>query len=154
MGALLSHLQFYDVPCVSVASAAFHLMKAGVEAFKVSLALFVKHMKTGHVLAVKWPLWAFSNISIPIICRLKSMCAPLLMWAGRLPKRKSRHHIMQHLLPPAPLHALLLPLAGSGAGAKYSRNDPRLLNIPPAMIPGNTETNTLMCVMQVRSANR
>lgn len=72
--------------------------------------------------------------------------APLLRAVGEVQ--------LQRLLPPVPLHTLLLPLAGIEAGTNYSRNDSRLPEFPSAMIPGNRETHTLVCAMQVRSAQK
>lgn len=55
----------------------------------------------------------------------------------------------QRLLPPAALQALLLPVAGGASDPSFRRADPRLAGLPPPMIPGNFETRTMACAMQV-----
>lgn len=70
----------------------------------------------------------------------EALVAPLLRAVGEVQA--------QRLLPPAVLQALLLPLAGD-TDLAYMRDDARLSGLPPPMIPGNHETRTIMCAMQV-----
>lgn len=70
----------------------------------------------------------------------EALAAPLLRAVGEVQA--------QRLLPPAVLQALLLPLAGDN-DSRYTRDDARLSGLPPPMIPGNHDTRTIMCAMQV-----
>lgn len=75
----------------------------------------------------------------------EALAAPLLRAAGEVQA--------QRLLPPDVLAALLLPAVGEGSGGEggsYSRQDPRVPELPPPMLPGSHERRTIMCAMQVR----
>lgn len=41
--------------------------------------------------------------------------------------------------------------AAAGVVQRSRRDDPRLAGLPPPMIPGNTESPTTVCAMQVRA---
>ena len=73
----------------------------------------------------------------------EALAAPLLRAVGEVQA--------QRLLPPSVLAAMLLPIAAAGnsSGTAYSRADPRLMEPPPPMIPGNFEKRTLVCAMPV-----
>lgn len=73
----------------------------------------------------------------------EALAAPLLRAVGEVQA--------QRLLPPSVLAAMLLPIAtaGNSSDTAYSRADPRLVEPPPPMIPGNFEKRTLLCAMPV-----
>ena len=52
-----------------------------------------------------------------------------------------------------PLQRAVGEEAAANSGARFTRRqDARLAGVPPPMIPGNTESPTTVCAMQVRVA--
>lgn len=125
---LHTSLQFYDVPSVSLAAAVYHLMAAGVDAFKVQtarLAFAAKHFFPG----ISQHL-SLKPAAISVTCRLKSMCGPQLTWAGSMPKRKSSRCISTQMGKFGQLHVIstgaAMQLEQPGSTPTYTQFEPSL----------------------------
>jgi palmitoyltransferase len=143
---LSTFARFYDVTSISVAAAAWRLMVAGVDGFKLDkyAAGSGIHPTNPNLLAKgdERALYFYADRVHPSDTGHKvlaeTLAAPLLRAVGEV-------QALQRL-PPAVLQALLLP--PSGGGGSYIRRDERVLEIPPPMLPGNQEQRTLICALQ------
>ncbi|PRW61459.1 hypothetical protein C2E21_0239 [Chlorella sorokiniana] len=139
--------QYYDIPSVSIASAAWRLMAAGVEGFKVDKYDTANPSPTvpPNVVAPRneSASYFFSDPHHPgdqghkVLA--EALAAPLLRAVGEVQA--------QRLLPPSTLSALLLPTGAKSSRIAYRRTHARLLDLPPPMLPGNYEKRTLFCAM-------
>ncbi|KAI3428300.1 hypothetical protein D9Q98_006679 [Chlorella vulgaris] len=139
-GQLTEMAHYYDIPTVSIRAAAYHLMAAGVDKFRVDAVPMA-----GRAHAFLLPNGSRVVGVIPS-SPPNTPWEPFFLVDGMHPGNFG-HQALAELLAQPLIRAVWEAEAGEAVYVADRRPEPRVAGLPPPMIPGNQDSTPGFCAM-------
>lgn len=140
-GQLTAFAQYYDLPALSVRAAAWHLMKAGIDRFKVDRVA----RQTAHRFLLPNGTW--QEGFIPIAAPDNATAKAALFYVDGTHPSDHGHKVLAELLAAPLMRAVWEATAGDGLSEADHRRHPGLADLPAPMIPDTVDEIPGVCAM-------